>query len=299
MDAKRLAILQPHAALPQIQFHEDHFVAEAKRLTNWEMESLQDQLRQGISPMSLVLPIAPQKKLVSALATLLAEVGILGVSTAQSQISKSAMLRQVTEFVAVQRTPEPFEDGALHYPQAGLRWYQDYSLKLAGVQQSDALERAKAVIAEGIAQGQTTRDMMAALAVIFPRFSNNRLENIARTETGKIYEQAKWQEFDAEPEVVGYEFVAILDERTTDMCRHRHGHFFPKDQIEGNMPPLHFRCRSTIVPVFSWEAEAKGFEWQPVPDNAAAPINGFGSTSMVIPDPSKAQAKMVRRIGRP
>lgn len=46
-------------------------------------------------------------------------------------------------------------------------------------------------------------------------------------------------------------FTAILDERTSDMCREADGTVIPVDKIVPweNAPPLHFNCRSTMYPV--------------------------------------------------
>lgn len=49
-----------------------------------------------------------------------------------------------------------------------------------------------------------------------------------------------------------YEWVAVLDSRTTDICRHRHGHVFQYGK--GPRPPAHYNCRSTIVGISGVEA---------------------------------------------
>ncbi len=281
----------PHA---EVQALQNICLRAARKLLDWEMESLADQIRQGVKPADLVLPIAAQKKLVAAVSTALAATGIVGVYTARNQIYKASH----AAFSAYERVPEPIEEGGLHYPQSGLDWYDDYSLRLVGVHQAGALERAQAVVSDSIARGDAQAEVIRALAEVFPRFSTSRLENIVRTETAKVFEQAKWQEYDAEPEIVGYEFVAILDGRTSDVCEERHGKTFPKAAIEGNLPPLHFQCRSTVIPIFSWDAEADGFQWQPIPPGAPQPLDGFGTTSMEIPEPDKKQRRMIRRIGR-
>lgn len=46
------------------------------------------------------------------------------------------------------------------------------------------------------------------------------------------------------------EFSAILDMRTSDICRFMHGSVFPRSQAQQgvNVPPLHFSCRSVVIP---------------------------------------------------
>lgn len=44
-----------------------------------------------------------------------------------------------------------------------------------------------------------------------------------------------------------YQWVSVLDERTTEICRHRDGNVYRYGN--GPIPPAHYRCRSSIVPV--------------------------------------------------
>lgn len=47
-----------------------------------------------------------------------------------------------------------------------------------------------------------------------------------------------------------YEFLATLDERTSEQCRNMDGRTFKVDKmiIGVNAPPLHVNCRSTTIP---------------------------------------------------
>lgn len=46
-----------------------------------------------------------------------------------------------------------------------------------------------------------------------------------------------------------YEWVSVLDDATTDICRSRDGNIYPYGK--GPIPPAHVRCRSIIVPNYS------------------------------------------------
>ena len=50
-------------------------------------------------------------------------------------------------------------------------------------------------------------------------------------------------------DVIGVEFSAIMDDRTTEMCAERHGLVMRLDdpRLPENTPPLHFRCRSLLL----------------------------------------------------
>ncbi len=74
-------------------------------------------------------------------------------------------------------------------------------------------------------------------------------------------------------EIQGYIYNAILDSRTTELCRGLHGSQFPKGdpRISIYKPPNHHQCRSYYDYVFSWELPT----WNEFP--AELPAKGFGS----------------------
>ena len=47
-----------------------------------------------------------------------------------------------------------------------------------------------------------------------------------------------------------YEIVAVLDTRTSDICRHENKKIYPISEYKAGQtaPPFHVRCRSTIMP---------------------------------------------------
>jgi uncharacterized protein with gpF-like domain len=56
--------------------------------------------------------------------------------------------------------------------------------------------------------------------------------------------------------IPGFEFVAIMDDRTTEICAERNGVVFTREQLDTGfdiIPPLHYNCRSTLVGVFDDE----------------------------------------------
>lgn len=62
-----------------------------------------------------------------------------------------------------------------------------------------------------------------------------------------------------------YEWVSVLDSRTTDICLSRNGKIYP--YATGPRPPAHYNCRSTIIPVTAFVPVPTYYEWiqrQPV-----------------------------------
>ena len=96
--------------------------------------------------------------------------------------------------------------------------------------------------------------------------SYKNAERLVRTETAHIQNQATLMGY-KDSGVVKYEFLAVLDSRTSHTCASLNGEVFKTENaIEGeNYPPMHPRCRSTTVPyeysdVFSDEPEKEDFE---------------------------------------
>lgn len=78
----------------------------------------------------------------------------------------------------------------------------------------------------------------------------HRIETIVRTNTSDALNQARQSLFN-DPELKGfvmaYEYSAILDDRTTDICESLDGKIL-RDFGE-YVPPNHFNCRSVLIPV--------------------------------------------------
>ena len=81
-----------------------------------------------------------------------------------------------------------------------------------------------------------------------------RIETIIRTNVTKAYNWGKIAEF-ADPELQGFvravQFSAILDSRTTNICRSADGKIFMLDDpiLKRFIPPLHFQCRSLFASI--------------------------------------------------
>lgn len=88
--------------------------------------------------------------------------------------------------------------------------------------------------------------------------SQSAAKRLVRTETAYVYEQATKDAYE-ECGIEEYEYLAALDNRTSEMCRELDGkHFKVKDALPGkNYPPMHPNCRSTTVCYFPGEEEKK------------------------------------------
>jgi SPP1 gp7 family putative phage head morphogenesis protein len=138
------------------------------------------------------------------------------------------------------------------------------TMKLAGKVQADLQAAIDNVLDNAIKYDKTLKATIKALEEdtvidsLLPRIDAAgravnvpaRLENIARTNISDALNQGRQALFGA-PElkgfVVAYEYSAILDDRTSEICEHLHGKIL-KDFGEYT-PPNHYQCRSLLVPV--------------------------------------------------
>jgi SPP1 gp7 family putative phage head morphogenesis protein len=76
---------------------------------------------------------------------------------------------------------------------------------------------------------------------------------LVRTEVNYISNKGTIKAYNESEVVLEFEYVATLDNRTSDICIDMDGKVFPLAQAQTgvNVPPLHPHCRSTTVPHFA------------------------------------------------
>jgi len=74
----------------------------------------------------------------------------------------------------------------------------------------------------------------------------HRTGNVARTLVNDIYNYAVIQSY-IETGTNYFQFQAVIDNRTTDLCRMLNGSIFPASEAQHYRPPLHYRCRSRLI----------------------------------------------------
>ena len=90
------------------------------------------------------------------------------------------------------------------------------------------------------------------------KLANNQVRTIVRTSVNQVQTMANQAVYSANQDVTKkYEYVATLDARTSAICGSLDGKTFKYG--EGPMPPQHFNCRSTTVPIIDDEDLRKKF----------------------------------------
>jgi SPP1 gp7 family putative phage head morphogenesis protein len=127
----------------------------------------------------------------------------------------------------------------------------DYGSAAANELELRILEDTKEIVQAGLDEGLRGRDVIKRLqdTLLGSRYTPAQLETVVRTNTTAIVNQGKKAFGRANSDFVkGFRFVAILDDRTTDICEQRDGKEFALNDpaLDANTPPLHFSCRSVL-----------------------------------------------------
>lgn len=160
----------------------------------------------------------------------------------------------------------------------------DRSFFITGITRDNIRKEAGLVILRGIEQGLSTREIIHQLTEFFlenytPAQLENlpgRLETIIRTNVLKAYNQGRQNFFERAGDfITGYQFSAILDDRTTPVCRTLDGAMYRATDpfLEKINPPLHFNCRSILIPIT--EGEKFTPDKQLVSDDALEAFDGL------------------------
>lgn len=81
--------------------------------------------------------------------------------------------------------------------------------------------------------------------------ADNQISALVRTSINQVANTASQQVYEANQDITSkYRYVATLDTRTSSICRALDGREF--EYGKGPMPPQHFNCRSTTVPVIDY-----------------------------------------------
>lgn len=116
-------------------------------------------------------------------------------------------------------------------------------------------------------------------------------EAIVRTAINWISNDAHMRTYRENEDIISMvEFVAVLDKRTTLICASLDGTKWPVDSPEIRRPPMHFACRSILVPVIDWE----GLGIEAPPEGTRASKDGQVSSAVKYEGWLRAQPHAVQ-----
>lgn len=143
-------------------------------------------------------------------------------------------------------------------PQQFLDIIEAESFKMVGDYSLLVTKKAKDLIVEGLKTGESQGQIVKQIRNTLTKETDAWLNTAVRTKTTAIFNDARRSFFEndsiASQIVDAYEFSAILDARTSDICRSLDGKIFEVGK-DANIitPPVHFNCRSVLVPITRFE----------------------------------------------
>lgn len=104
----------------------------------------------------------------------------------------------------------------------------------------------------GFVQGQTTRQIVSAVSGAggLADISERNVMTVVRTAVAHVSNTARDSVYDSNSDIVSkYQWLSTLDSRTSTTCKSRDGQKY--DIGKGPLPPAHYGCRSTTIPIIA------------------------------------------------
>lgn len=129
---------------------------------------------------------------------------------------------------------------------------EDETFKFVGDYEYGILKRVRGELISAIKDGRSLNSVEGVLSNELEELSEVQLERFARTKHTEVMNNARVEFFENTGVVAAYQYSAILDDRTSDICAGLDGKIFEA----GNepIPPMHFNCRSTLIPITKYES---------------------------------------------
>jgi len=118
------------------------------------------------------------------------------------------------------------------------------------------LDNAKIELRAAVKDGRSLSSVIGVLDDRGKELSTISMERFARTKFTEVMNRGRQAEFESlevngENLISGYQYSAILDGRTSRICEGLHGKLFKRG--EEPIPPMHFNCRSLLIPITMFE----------------------------------------------
>jgi SPP1 gp7 family putative phage head morphogenesis protein len=141
-------------------------------------------------------------------------------------------------------------------------------------------------IRDGLAAGMAEADITNSMSKVF-NLTKSHSSALVVTATTSVYAQVDQEVYlQNKAFLLGYQYVAILDSRTTSICAHRDHQIYPVEDTS-HLPPAHINCRSTTIPVpKSWDDLLKNDAVR-----QARMVNTAGLTSEQVLEYDKSAAR--------
>ena len=175
-------------------------------------------------------------------------------SIAAAMITNAPYLLEFSTTVIPQKT--------LDYLINGKREILGYEFKdLFKLTEENHIRQLCVTLASGVSQGMPTSQIIRDLSIKNEALTKNQLYSAVQSTISDARMESLYASYEAIEKsgvIIGYEFDATLDGRTSEICRENDKRrFIGKLQAMPMKPKLHMRCRSTLKPITSNEYQAQ------------------------------------------
>lgn len=143
----------------------------------------------------------------------------------------------------------PYLSAAEPYNQRLINGLTEHTVTNMAYIADDAKTDLITSLEEGYAQGEGIPALTKRVQQTWDE-SRVRAVRFARTFTNEVYNQAHYNRYQDSGIVDGVQFSAHLDSRTSEQCRMLNKTIWAINDPAIQRPPLHFNCRSRIIPYF-------------------------------------------------
>jgi SPP1 gp7 family putative phage head morphogenesis protein len=131
------------------------------------------------------------------------------------------------------------------------RWLaQNYSDRV-WADKNKLIIQLEQILSQEFVRGRNPREVSKDFANKM-QTSYHNAQRLIRTELNYISNKGSMKAYEESEVVQKYQYLATLDNRTSDICRELDGKIFDlkEAKVGVNLPPLHPHCRSTTIPYF-------------------------------------------------
>ncbi len=132
-----------------------------------------------------------------------------------------------------------------------LKILEEETNQFIGDWEYNVTKNARLAIIQAIKDGKSIAEVIDIVNKETKEKASTSLETFARTKFTEVMNKGRIAFFEESGVVSGYQYSAILDDRTTDICRGLHGKTFKAG--DQPIPPMHFNCRSLLIPITIYE----------------------------------------------
>ena len=154
----------------------------------------------------------------------------------------------------------------VNFPKEAQDYLKKYGYDIGVITDETVRERIREEVNKGLVNGIRGRDLKRNIDRVTETWvSQAHAETIARTETAKMYNAgriSRWLDPEQDGFVEALQYDAVVDTRTTDLCRNLDGKIISvgnSQAVAEFTPPNHYMCRATWLPVTKYESWADDF----------------------------------------